>query len=319
MYLSSTRRRILAVTVANAHPHPRRLTKHPAYDTPAAGTTTAAAPIALSDPYPAVYHAGSFPWLLSAERQRIPLDPLATGGREASLPMAARRYLSRALNRQIALAALGAQAMEDIAAGAAMALEHIAELFSGSESSEELRLALTGPLFARFQDELGRLARDNVRLVLEVKHVNSSDIRTIRTQIGSAVGTIDQAKASGLRAGLARQAVQVNDVLGVVHAQKAEDVDSSFKDLVSALGGGEPVRIRVDVEVNTDMRYRLIGGKDGCSTTIVDDDATRNTMVTLESSIIDGTSPLEWRVADLDYLLSSEQRIRQEFSEANSI
>ncbi|ORX67925.1 hypothetical protein DL89DRAFT_38645 [Linderina pennispora] len=234
--------------------------------------------------------------------------------------MAARRYLSRALNRQIALAALGAQAMEDIAAGAAMALEHIAELFSGSESSEELQRALTGPLFARFQDELGRLARDNVRLVLEVKHVNSSNIRTIRTQIGSAVGTIDQAKASGLRAGLARQACPGQRCSWESSMRRRQRTwTARFKDLVSALGGGEPVRIRVDVEVNTDMRYRLIGGKDGCSTTIVDDDATRNTMVTLESSIIDGASPLEWRVADLDYLLSSEQRIRQEFSEANSI
>ncbi|KAJ1934683.1 hypothetical protein FBU59_005621 [Linderina macrospora] len=233
--------------------------------------------------------------------------------------MAARRYLSRTLNRQIALAALGSQAMEDIAAGAAMALEHIAELFSANESSEQLQAALAGPLFARFQDELGRLSHDNVQLVLEVKRVNSSEIRSIRTQIGSAIGTIDQSKASGLRAGLARQAVRTNELLGVVHTQEAEEADRSFKDLVSALGGGEPVRIRVDVEVNTDMRYRLIGGRCGQSTTIVDDDATRNTMVTLESSVIDGTSPLEWRVADLDYLLSSEQRIRQAFSEASGI
>ncbi|KAJ1870252.1 hypothetical protein LPJ57_005383, partial [Coemansia sp. RSA 486] len=73
----------------------------------------------------------------------------------------------------------------------------------------------------------------------------------------------------------------------------------------------------------------------GTTQVIVDDDATRNLMLTLESSPArtrnnagnrdsqwkDGQeadssmSSFEWRVADIDYLLSSEMRIKSEFIE----
>ncbi|KAJ2222072.1 hypothetical protein IWW45_008707 [Coemansia sp. RSA 485] len=76
----------------------------------------------------------------------------------------------------------------------------------------------------------------------------------------------------------------------------------------------------------------------GTTQVIVDDDATRNLMLTLESSPArtrnnagnrdgqwkDGQeadssiSSFEWRVADIDYLLSSEMRIQQELEEARS-
>ncbi|KAJ1764722.1 hypothetical protein LPJ74_006587, partial [Coemansia sp. RSA 1843] len=64
---------------------------------------------------------------------------------------------------------------------------------------------------------------------------------------------------------------------------------------------------------------------------IVDDDATRNLMLTLESTTAATTAAsssngdatqqpdFQWRVADIDYLLSSEQRIRHELEEARHI
>ncbi|KAJ1726622.1 hypothetical protein LPJ61_005060, partial [Coemansia biformis] len=81
------------------------------------------------------------------------------------------------------------------------------------------------------------------------------------------------------------------------------------------------------------MRYRLIGRHaaaskhdrlDGATTVIVDDDATRNLMLTLESRAVgahddsSGDGRLEWRIADIDYLLSSEQRIESEIAETST-
>ncbi|KAJ1726624.1 hypothetical protein LPJ61_005062, partial [Coemansia biformis] len=81
------------------------------------------------------------------------------------------------------------------------------------------------------------------------------------------------------------------------------------------------------------MRYRLIGRHaaaskhdrlDGATTVIVDDDATRNLMLTLESRAVGARNEsgdgghLEWRIADIDYLLSSEQRIESEFVQAKA-
>ncbi|KAJ2749008.1 hypothetical protein H4S06_004763, partial [Coemansia sp. BCRC 34490] len=103
----------------------------------------------------------------------------------------------------------------------------------------------------------------------------------------------------------------------------------------SAANGKAPVRVRVDVELNADMRYQLIGRhktpteydrhKD-TSKVIVDDDATRNLMLTLESTTTAASSSssaqhqdFQWRVADIDYLLSSEQRIRHELEEAQQM
>ncbi|KAJ2084690.1 hypothetical protein GGI16_007016, partial [Coemansia sp. S142-1] len=115
-------------------------------------------------------------------------------------------------------------------------------------------------------------------------------------------------RLSALRAGLARQSFRFSRTLGAVRADPADT--SSSKEL------GEAVRVRVDVELRVDMRYRLIGGQEA-PRTIVDDNATRNLMLTLESTRQDQGSKLEWRVADIDYLLSSELRIQQEFAQAH--
>ncbi|KAJ1883626.1 hypothetical protein LPJ66_010999, partial [Kickxella alabastrina] len=62
----------------------------------------------------------------------------------------------------------------------------------------------------------------------------------------------------------------------------------------------------------------------GTTQIIVDDDATRNLILTIESAPTSGASHgnsagvFEWRVADIDYLLSSEKRIKSEFEEARS-
>ncbi|KAJ2539429.1 hypothetical protein EV175_006344 [Coemansia sp. RSA 1933] len=101
--------------------------------------------------------------------------------------------------------------------------------------------------------------------------------------------------------------------------------------MLDVASGKAPVRVRVDVELNADMRYQLIGRhktptdydihKD-TSKVIVDDDATRNLMLTLESttsSLGQQAPSFQWRVADIDYLLSSEQRIRYELEEARQI
>ncbi|KAJ2499028.1 hypothetical protein GGI11_007995, partial [Coemansia sp. RSA 2049] len=87
--------------------------------------------------------------------------------------------------------------------------------------------------------------------------------------------------------------------------------------------------------LNADMRYQLIGRHktpteydrhNDTSKVIVDDDATRNLMLTLESTTTAASSSssaqyqdFQWRVADIDYLLSSEQRIRHELEEAQQM
>ncbi|KAJ2793093.1 hypothetical protein H4R21_006032, partial [Coemansia helicoidea] len=78
-------------------------------------------PIPRCEAYPSVHHAESFPWLLSAERQRVPMDDLdalaegsRTGAAEQLVPLAARRRLAHALNMRIARSALGAAAMDGV-------------------------------------------------------------------------------------------------------------------------------------------------------------------------------------------------------------
>ncbi|KAJ1724371.1 hypothetical protein LPJ53_001387, partial [Coemansia erecta] len=98
-------------------------------------------PIPRCEAYPTSYFTGSFPWLLSAERQRIPMSDLddakpagnglassscrSIAGKGAQdgddmlagfvqwLPIAARRRLAHSLNTYIARQALGQQAMDE--------------------------------------------------------------------------------------------------------------------------------------------------------------------------------------------------------------
>ncbi|KAJ1937668.1 hypothetical protein GGF37_005110, partial [Kickxella alabastrina] len=170
-----------------------------------------------------------FPWLLSAERQRVPMCDLETTGAAAGssgssivkwLPLAARRRLAHALNLRIAERALGLHAMDSVCAGAAMALPGIARLLSSASSSAtpedtaaSLAHVFSAPLLARYTSDLDRLRNDNVRLALEVYCVNSTRIHQIRTQTGPAEAfaalALLQSSASsppsclnGLRAGL---------------------------------------------------------------------------------------------------------------------
>ncbi|KAJ1888005.1 hypothetical protein LPJ66_008797, partial [Kickxella alabastrina] len=126
--------------------------------------------------YPAEYHAGSFPWLLSAERQRVPVDDLCTHASDPGLltttiqwlPLAARRKLAHTLNLRIAERTLGSHAMDSVCAGAAMALPSIARLLSSASSSAtpedtaaSLAHVFSAPLLARYTSDLDRLRNDN--------------------------------------------------------------------------------------------------------------------------------------------------------------
>ncbi|KAI8324263.1 hypothetical protein GQ54DRAFT_309359, partial [Martensiomyces pterosporus] len=137
-------------------------------------------PIPRCESCPTTYHAGLFPWLLSAERQRIPYDDLELQRAAACtnaalapvpslsshprgvdgvflenaagcLPSPVRRYLAHLLNMHIATRALGPQAVQDITTGAAHALPRVVQLLSaasGGNSSAGCDLArlLTSPL-----------------------------------------------------------------------------------------------------------------------------------------------------------------------------
>ncbi|KAJ2212501.1 hypothetical protein EV179_004617 [Coemansia sp. RSA 487] len=348
--------------------------------------------------YPVKYHVGSFPWLLSAERQRTPMDDLdgtTDTGTNASclasaamrcLPLSTRHGLAQTLNLHIARSALGQRALDDLCAGATAALPEIARLLTAAsagdaEASSGLEHIFTAPLLARYQNDLGRLREDNVHLNLQVRRINSAQIHQLRTETGPAEAyaaadacryqqqqqnqqqqeVLDAGIAvsapkpmSVLRAGLARQKYQYTNVFGASYAstgnhhqqnQQQQPSDSSALSqarswatgMWNVASGKAPVRVRVDVELNADMRYQLIGRhktpteydrhKD-TSKVIVDDDATRNLMLTLESTTATTTAAsssngdatqqpdFQWRVADIDYLLSSEQRIWQEFKEA---
>ncbi|KAJ1823215.1 hypothetical protein H4S02_007841 [Coemansia sp. RSA 2611] len=301
--------------------------------------------------YPATYHMGLFPWLLSAERQRIPADDLEVhaasaqdehwkracigGGGAAEkvlryAPLPVRRRLAHELNMHIARAALGSQAIDDVCRGAELALYRVTDLLSrassagGQEAEAGLAQVLTRALLDRYTEDLRRLRTDNVRVELDIAGIHSARIHQLRTQSGSvealaaleAAVVAETAAASGsaksrlsaLRVGLAKQSFRFSRTLGAVRAAPA--TTSACKEL------SEAVRVRVDVELGVDMRYRLIGGQ-RAPKTIVDDNATRNLMLTLESTRQDQGSMLEWRVADIDYLLSSELRIQQEFEEAH--
>ncbi|KAJ2236610.1 hypothetical protein IWW45_001662 [Coemansia sp. RSA 485] len=366
--------------------------------------------------YPIEYHAGSFPWLLSAERQRVPLDDLSMHTDNSELlntaaqwlPLSARRRLAHKLNMHMARRVLGDQAIASVCDGAAMVLPNVARLLSaisdGSAAQAAVSASLSGIfsplLLARFTSDLERLRRDNVQLALEVRRINSSRIHQIRAQAGPAeafaaladlqapraasasghTGSADSGYGSGsgsaaafgsgsaaaavsatgstkpsLRAGLVRQNHRFSSLLGVECAAPinrgngsngngSNGIGSAFDVLRAAHAGDADVRVRVDIELNVDMRYRLIGCHlgpseydmhNGTTQVIVDDDATRNLMLTLESSPArtrknagnrDGQrkdeqepgpsmSSFEWRVADIDYLLSSEMRIKSEFIE----
>ncbi|KAJ2580817.1 hypothetical protein GGH95_002392 [Coemansia sp. RSA 1836] len=305
----------------------------------------------LLETYPATYHMGLFPWLLSAERQRVPADDLEAHAPAASesshqwastcadsglvnhvllfAPLPVRRRLAHELNMHIARAALGAPAMDGVCQGAALALRRVAGLLSsaslsgGGQNDAEAGLAqvLTKTLMARYSGDLRRLRSDRVRLSLDIAGIHGARIHQLRTQSGpaEALATLESATAgrprdstprlSALRAGLARQSYRFSRTLGAVRAAPA--AATTCNEL------GEAVRVRVDVELNVDMRYRLIGGR-AAPKVIVDDNATRNLILTLESTRQEQDSQLEWRVADIDYLLSSELRIQQEFEEAHS-
>ncbi|KAJ2467535.1 hypothetical protein GGI02_004003 [Coemansia sp. RSA 2322] len=298
-------------------------------------------PASRPEAYPGTYHMGLFPWLLSAERQRIPADDLdahasdilsadaATHGSRGAIgqvlrcaPLPIRRRLAHGLNMHIARAALGAQAMDDVCQGAGIALSRVAHLLStassgGSDVAGELAQLFTQPLLERYTSDLRRLHKDHVKLLLEITAINGAQIRQLRTKTGpteafaaleamAGQGAAAHPRLSDLRARLAHRNYQYSRTLGAVRAAPASND--------GCLAASPAVRVRVDVELNVDMRYRLLGA----SKVIVDDNATRNLMLSLESTQRQG-SRLEWRVADIDYLLSSEQRIQQEFEEAQQM
>ncbi|KAJ2158504.1 hypothetical protein GGF46_003718 [Coemansia sp. RSA 552] len=291
--------------------------------------------------YPAKYHAGSFPWLLSAERQRTPVEDFGSHAGNIHqpavdiaaqfLPQAARQRLAHALNMRIARAALGPAAVDDICAGAAAVLPRVASLLSRASSGDtaatgELEHVFTHPLLSRYTRDLERLRNDHVQLALEVHSVDSARVHQVRTQTGpaAAFAALDgAAQVSSLRAGLTRQTHRYTSLLGATHAAPRCEPAASWASAVrDATSGQSPVRVRVDVELKVNMRYRLIGWHCDESRVIVDDDSTRNLMLTLESSVVDQISSdaqppaFEWRVADIDYLLSSERRIENEFIDA---
>ncbi|PIA16681.1 hypothetical protein COEREDRAFT_86767 [Coemansia reversa NRRL 1564] len=301
--------------------------------------------------YPAKYHAGSFPWLLSAERQRIPMEDLdasilsavnsvqhgasfgdrIVGASTQFFPLAARRRLAHTLNMRIARAALGTAAMDSVCDGAADVLPRVASLLSSASSgdadaAEELSHIFTRSLLARYMRDLDSLRKDNVLLALEIHSVEDARIHQLRTQTGpeEAFAALDNigTASSTLSAGLTRQNYRYTSVLGNTHAAPCQSPSTWPGDVAAAMGGQMPVRVRVDVELMVNMRYRLIGRHDESARTIVDDDAMRNVMLTLESSFVathQGQTSFEWRVADVDYLLSSEQRIENELVEATRV
>lgn len=325
------------------------------------------------------YHTGVFPWLLSAERQRVPLDDLqnlsvikssttsaaescdhqqnvsyndnlvsaVTGAAAQLVPLAGRRQLAHMLNMRIARGALGEQALEDVCQGASAALPHVAQLLSAasngsSEASGELCRVFSRSLLARYRSALDKLQDENIELNLEVGQVNSAQILQLRTQTGPAEAFDALAAAtepvSPLRAGLVRRGYKFTNAFGALYA--APHTNTSTSTSTSSSSGSSPmdksVRVRVDVELNVDMRYRLVekhkarseyDRHDGDARVVVDDNATRNLVLTLQSTSIptsssfneDGRQPsFQWRVADIDYLLSSEQRVQQELEEARS-
>ncbi|KAJ2629908.1 hypothetical protein H4R22_003041 [Coemansia sp. RSA 1290] len=304
-------------------------------------------PIPRCEAYPSTYHMGSFPWLLSAERQRTPMEDLdahaqsncAMAAAVQLMPLAARRRLAHTLNMRIAQAALGASAIDGVCEGAAAVLPRVASLLSGasrgdSDATAELSNIFTSPLLARYMRDLGRLRDDHVQLKLEVHGIDSAYIRQLRTQAGpeAAFAALNgAAQVSSLRAGLTRQQYQYTSILGATHAAAEHSSPSWSTAMMAAMSGQVPVRVRVDVELMVNMRYRLIGRHtapskhdrhNGTTKVVVDDDATRNLILTLESTTVSGTDEqphFEWRVADIDYLLSSEQRMQHELDEARAL
>ncbi|KAJ2359051.1 hypothetical protein H4S01_006184, partial [Coemansia sp. RSA 2610] len=169
---------------------------------------------------------------------------------------------------------------------------------------------------------------------LNVHGIGQAQIRQLRTQTGpeAAFTALDgAAQVSSLRAGLTRQSFSYTNILGVTHAAPNQAPSSWSAATQAAVGGRAPVRVRVDVELLVSMRYQLIGRHtapskhdrhNGTTKVVVDDDATRNLVLTLESSAVDGSdggAGFEWRVADIDYLLSSERRVEHELDEARSL
>ncbi|KAJ2848075.1 hypothetical protein IWW36_003509, partial [Coemansia brasiliensis] len=231
--------------------------------------------------YPAKYHGGSFPWLLSAERQRIPMEDLeahaavheegpsncAMAVAVQLMPLVARRRLAHTLNMRIAQAALGASAMDGVCEGAAAVLPRVASLLSGasrgdSDAADELSNIFTTPLLARYMRDLGRLRDDHVQLKLEVHRIDNAYIRQLRTQTGpeAAFAALDgAAQVSSLRAGLTRQQYQYTSILGATHAAAEHSSLSWPTAMMSVMSGQVPVRVRVDVELMVNMRYRLLG------------------------------------------------------------
>ncbi|KAJ2079572.1 hypothetical protein H4R24_003690 [Coemansia sp. RSA 988] len=338
------------ISSSAAAPHTTRPKKVPGVD---------AAEIRRDFGYPAKYHVGSFPWLLSAERQRTPMEDLDTNSSSAAdsdehdvgfgdgvvnastqlLPLAARKSLAHSLNMRIARAALGTAAMDGVCDGAADVLPRVASLLSSAssgdaDSAEELSHIFTQPLLARYMRDLDSLRKDNVLLALEIHSVEDARIHQLRTQTGpkEAFAALDNTglASSALSAGLTRQNYRYTSVLGNTHATSRQSPSTWSGDVMAAMGGKAPVCVRVDIELMINMRYRLICHHGDSTRNIVDDDAMRNLMLTLESSFVashqddssgnipQGEMPhFEWRVADVDYLLSSEQRIENELIKAD--
>ncbi|KAJ2585317.1 hypothetical protein EV177_009967, partial [Coemansia sp. RSA 1804] len=225
------------------------------------------------------------------------------------LPLSARRSLAQSLNLYVARSALGQDALDDLCAGAAAALPEIACLLTAAsagdaEAARGLESIFTAPLLARYINDLDRLRDDNVHLDLQVRRINSTQIRQLRTETGPAeaytaadayryhrqqdpvLGTAAAASAAAakpmsmLRAGLARQRYEYTNVFGASYAgaqqsrqqqsrQQQQPISDSPSTITrarswasgmwSAANGKAPVRVRVDVELNADMRYQLIG------------------------------------------------------------
>ncbi|KAJ2641565.1 hypothetical protein GGH99_008895 [Coemansia sp. RSA 1285] len=161
------------------------------------------------------------------------------------LPLSARRSLAQSLNLYVARSALGQDALDDLCAGAAAALPEIARLLTAAsagdaEAARGLESIFTAPLLARYINDLDRLRDDNVHLDLQVRRINSAQIRQLRTETGPAeaytaadayryhrqqdpvLGTAAAAAAakpmSMLRAGLARQRYEYTNVFGASYA-----------------------------------------------------------------------------------------------------
>ncbi|KAJ1931031.1 hypothetical protein EC988_009926, partial [Linderina pennispora] len=136
------------------------------------------------EPYPTTHHGGQFPWLLSAERQRIPEDDLEGA---SIVPWGVRQTLAHSLNEWVAQMVLGKQALDDVCVGARHALPHVAQTLSEvgrGGVAHGLDTMFTPGLRDRFASELEKLRAAGIELSLEVGKISSASVCGIRTQVG---------------------------------------------------------------------------------------------------------------------------------------